>query len=42
MKQNYIWMLSSRIALMIAAFVTAGFINRSLGPELRGGRLPEF
>lgn len=36
MKRNYIVMLSSKIALMVAALVTAGLINRSLGPELRG------
>jgi O-antigen/teichoic acid export membrane protein len=36
MKRNYIWMLSSKIALMVAALVTASLINRALGPELRG------
>lgn len=36
MKRNYIWMLSSKIALVVAALVTAALINRALGPELRG------
>lgn len=36
LKKNYIWMLSSRIVLIISTLITAGLINRALGPADRG------
>ena len=36
LKRNFIWMLASKTLLVLTGLITAGLINRSLGPEGRG------
>ncbi len=36
LKRNFLWMLGSKILLMLAGIITGGLINRSLGPGGRG------
>lgn len=36
LKSNYLWMLSSKIMLIVSSLATASMINRTLGPASRG------